>query len=54
MKPVRTIGIVNRGGDVPGPNAVIRGVVRSASYDHGVRVSGCQWTIWRYGLPRGW
>lgn len=28
MKPVRTIGIVNRGGDAPGRNAVNRGVVR--------------------------
>jgi 6-phosphofructokinase len=30
MKPVRTIGIVNGGGDAPGLNAVIRAVVRAA------------------------
>jgi hypothetical protein len=40
MKPVRTIGIVNGGGDAPGLNAVIRAVVRSAIYDHGMRVIG--------------
>jgi 6-phosphofructokinase 1 len=40
MKPVRTIGIVNGGGDAPGLNAVIRAVVRSAIYEHGMRVIG--------------
>jgi 6-phosphofructokinase 1 len=40
MKAVRTIGIVNGGGDAPGPNAVIRSVVRSAIHDHGMRVIG--------------
>ena len=30
MKPVRTIGIVNGGGDAPGLNPVIRTVVRGA------------------------
>ncbi len=40
MKPVRTIGIVNGGGDAPGLNAVIRGVVRSAINEHGMRVIG--------------
>jgi 6-phosphofructokinase len=40
MKPVPTIGIVNGGGDAPGLNAVIRGVVRSAIDEHGRRVSG--------------
>jgi hypothetical protein len=54
MKLIRTIGIANGGGDAPGRNAVIRGVVRLASYDHGMPVSGCQWTIWRYGLAQGW
>jgi ATP-dependent phosphofructokinase / diphosphate-dependent phosphofructokinase len=40
MKPVRTIGIVNGGGDAPGLNAVIRAVVRSGIYEHGMRVIG--------------
>jgi 6-phosphofructokinase len=40
MKPVRTIGIVNGGGDAPGLNAVIRAVVPSAINEHGMRVIG--------------
>lgn len=37
---VQTIGIANGGGDCPGLNAVIRGVVRSAILRHGWRVVG--------------
>lgn len=40
MKPVRTIGIVNGGGDAPGLNAVIRAVVRTAISQHSMRVVG--------------
>jgi len=40
MKPVRTVGIVNGGGDAPGLNAVIRAVVRTAISRHGMRVIG--------------
>ena len=40
MKPVRTVGIVNGGGDAPGLNAVIRAVVRTAISQHGMRVIG--------------
>ena len=40
MKPVRTLGIVNGGGDAPGLNAVIRAVVRTAISQHGMRVIG--------------
>jgi ATP-dependent phosphofructokinase / diphosphate-dependent phosphofructokinase len=40
MKPVRTIGIVNGGGDAPGLNPVIRAVVRTAISQHGMRVIG--------------
>ena len=40
MKPIRTIGIVNGGGDAPGLNPVIRAIVRSAIYEHGMRVIG--------------
>jgi ATP-dependent phosphofructokinase / diphosphate-dependent phosphofructokinase len=40
VKPVRTIGIVNGGGDAPGLNAVIRAVVRAAISEHGMRVIG--------------
>jgi len=38
--PVRTIGISTGGGDAPGLNAVIRGVVRVAISDYGWRVVG--------------
>jgi ATP-dependent phosphofructokinase / diphosphate-dependent phosphofructokinase len=40
MKAIRTIGIVNGGGDAPGLNAVIRAIVRSAINAHGMRVVG--------------
>lgn len=67
MKPVRTIGNVNRGSDAPGLNAVIRAVVPSAINEHGMRVigSGFDGLIWPEGakelteesvsgiLPRG-
>ena len=69
MSKVRTIGIVNGGGDAPGLNAVIRAVVRSAISKHGMNVvgvnSGFDGLIWPEGtreltiqsvsgiLPRG-
>jgi 6-phosphofructokinase 1 len=37
---MKTIGAANGGGDAPGLNAVIRGVVRSATHMHGMRVIG--------------
>ena len=37
---IQTIGIANGGGDCPGLNAVIRGVVRAAILGHGWRVIG--------------
>lgn len=40
MTPIRTIGVANGGGDAPGLNAVIRGVVKSAINVHGWRVIG--------------
>jgi len=40
MKEIRTIGIVNGGGDAPGLNAVIRAVVRAALNEHRMRVVG--------------
>jgi 6-phosphofructokinase len=40
MKPVRTTGIVSDGGDQPGLNPVLRAIVRSAIYEHGMRVIG--------------
>lgn len=40
MADVRTIGVANGGGDAPGLNAVIRGVVRSAIEVHGWGVIG--------------
>jgi 6-phosphofructokinase len=50
MKPVRTVGIVNGGGDAPGLKAVIRAVVRSAIYGHGKRIirirNGFDGLIW--------
>jgi phosphofructokinase-like protein len=42
MTKVKTIGVVNGGGDAPGLNAVIRSVVRSAISAHGMRVIGVQ------------
>ena len=40
MKAIRTIGIVNGGGDAPGLNPVIRAIVRAAIYEHNMRVIG--------------
>jgi len=40
MDKIKTIGVVNGGGDAPGLNAVIRAVVRSAISAHGLRVIG--------------
>ena len=40
MSKMRTIAVVNGGGDAPGLNAVIRGVVRCAINAHGMRVIG--------------
>jgi len=37
---VRTLAIVNGGGDAPGLNAVIRAIVRSSIYEHNMRVIG--------------
>src|SRR5258705_367927 len=37
-----TIGILTGGGDAPGLNAVIRGVVRTATCEHGMRVIGIE------------
>jgi 6-phosphofructokinase 1 len=39
-RAIQAIGIVNGGGDCPGLNAVIRGVVRAAILGHGWRVVG--------------
>ena len=39
---IQTIGIANGGGDCPGLNAVIRGVVRSAILGHEWQVIGIQ------------
>ena len=39
-KRIQTIGIANGGGDCPGLNAVIRGVVRTAIHEYGWRVLG--------------
>jgi ATP-dependent phosphofructokinase / diphosphate-dependent phosphofructokinase len=39
---IQTIGIANGGGDCPGLNAVIRGVVRSAILGHGWKIIGIQ------------
>jgi 6-phosphofructokinase len=40
MKPIRTIGIVNGGGDAPGLNPVIRAIVRSTINEQAMRVIG--------------
>jgi phosphofructokinase-like protein len=37
---VRTLAIVNGGGDAPGLNPVIRAIVRSSIYEHNMRVIG--------------
>ncbi|HSH16354.1 MAG TPA: ATP-dependent 6-phosphofructokinase [Verrucomicrobiae bacterium] len=39
---MRTIGVCTGGGDCPGLNAVIRGVVKAALLDHGWRVIGIE------------
>lgn len=39
---IRTIGVTTGGGDCPGLNAVIRGVVKAALLDYGWRVIGIQ------------
>lgn len=69
MTNVKTIGVVNGGGDAPGLNAVIRSVVHAAINNHGMRVigihNGFEGLIWPEGakelteesvsgiLPRG-
>lgn len=40
MKRVKRIGILTGGGDAPGLNAVVRGVVKSALHTHGIKVFG--------------
>jgi len=40
MKAIRRIGIFTGGGDAPGLNAVVRGVVKSAIHKHGWQVFG--------------
>jgi phosphofructokinase-like protein len=40
MKRIQRIGILTGGGDCPGLNAVVRGVVKSAIHTHGWRVFG--------------
>lgn len=40
MKPIRTIGIVNDGGDAPGLNPVTRAIVRVSINEHRIRVVG--------------
>jgi len=39
---IRRIGLLTGGGDCPGLNAVIRAVVKSAGYDHGIDVLGVE------------
>ena len=39
---LRRIGILTGGGDCPGLNAVIRAVVKTAAYDHGIDVIGIE------------
>ena len=43
-KPISTIGVLTSGGDAPGMNAAVRGVVRAAVY-YGMKV---------YGIRRGY
>jgi 6-phosphofructokinase len=40
MKPIRTIGIVNGGGDAPELNPAIRAIVRASTNEHAMRVVG--------------
>jgi ATP-dependent phosphofructokinase / diphosphate-dependent phosphofructokinase len=39
-KKVRRLGVLTSGGDAPGLNAVIRGLVKVATFEHGVEVLG--------------
>ncbi len=41
-KKIRRIGILTGGGDCPGLNAVIRAVVKTAAFDHGVESVGIE------------
>ncbi|MBZ5540306.1 MAG: ATP-dependent 6-phosphofructokinase [Acidobacteriia bacterium] len=59
MAEIHTIGVANGGGDAPGLNAVIRGVVKSAIRRHGWRVigicNGFDSLIWPEGcMPLTW
>lgn len=40
MSKVRHVGILTGGGDCPGLNAVIRAIVKAATNEHGIRVTG--------------
>lgn len=40
QKPVRRLGVLTSGGDAPGLNAVIRGLVKAAILEHGLEVVG--------------
>jgi phosphofructokinase-like protein len=42
MARPRRIGVLTGGGDCPGLNAVLRGLVKAASYDHDLQVVGFQ------------
>ncbi|MGA2482637.1 MAG: ATP-dependent 6-phosphofructokinase [Candidatus Acidiferrales bacterium] len=59
MTAIRTIGVANGGGDAPGLNAAIRGVVKSAIGQHGWNVlgvrNGFDGLIWPEGcVPLPW
>jgi len=49
---MRRIGVLTGGGDCPGLNAVIRAVVKSAIYEHGIEVTGI--LDGYQGLLEGW
>ncbi len=40
MADVKRIGVLTGGGDCPGLNAVLRGLVKAAKFDHGIEVVG--------------
>ncbi|MFH1143288.1 MAG: ATP-dependent 6-phosphofructokinase [Candidatus Eisenbacteria bacterium] len=40
MADIKRIGVLTAGGDCPGLNAVLRGLVKTASFDHGMQVVG--------------
>ena len=40
MGKIKRIGVLTGGGDCPGLNAVLRGLVKTAAFDHSVRVVG--------------